>query len=208
MPAVRLVDTEISLYLGLARMALRMHREVPRLEAAGDVDTDDASPSLSPATTLVVRAGADDTLVMFLRGEAPMYVERLRSLTSTDAPDTICSRILLQQDEYGVGEVQHVLVLSTDREGELVESFKLFFPDAIVERLAEHVPVREARSSRAMADVQSSRPRPPAFASRVASVRKAPSSPINFVIRKVHASSAPKLPFTWHVGVMSAFCSS
>lgn len=202
MPAVRLVDTEITLYLGLARMALRMHREVPRLEPAGDADADEAPSSLSPPTTLVVRAGADDTLVMFLRGEAPMYVERLRSLTSTDSPDTICSRILLQQDEYGVGEVQHVLVLSTDREGELVESFKLFFPDAIVERLAEHVP-----SGSEIVESDGGRAIVPASAAGLritgGTRQEGAFEPVNFVISK-YTRRAPRLPFTWHVAAMSA----
>lgn len=202
MPAVRLVDTETTLYLGLARVALRMHREVPELEPAGEAkESKPSGASAAPRTTLVVRAGADDTLVMFLRGEAPMYVERLRSLTSTDAPETICSRILLQQDEYGVGEVHHVFVLSTERERDLVASFKMFFPDACVESLAEHIP-----SGNEIIEHETGRAIVPASA---AGLRLAGGSryehafePVNFVVRRF-TRRAPKLPFTWHVGIMA-----
>jgi hypothetical protein len=201
MPAVRLVDTESTLYLGLARAALRLYREVPQLETAGDAPDSARDTSASPRTTLVIRAGVDDTLVMFLRGDAPMYIERLRSLTSADSPDTICSRILLQQDEYGVGEVHHVLVLSADRERDLVESFKMFFPDALVERLAEHVP-----SGTEIIENDGGRAIVPASAAGLRIVggkrHEGVFEPVNFVVRK-YTRRAPKLPFTWHVAVMA-----
>lgn len=204
LPAVRLVDSEITLYLGLTRAALRLYKELPQLQtdgAEGGAETRSLPAGDAPATSLIVRAGQDDTLVMFLRGEAPMYVERLRSLTSLDAPETICSRILLQQDEYGVGEVHHVFVMSNERERELVDSFKMFFPDASVERLAEHVPsgsaIIESDSGRAVVTAS-------AAGLRVVGGERYQQAfePVNFVVRK-YTRRAPKLPFTWHVAVMA-----
>ena len=209
MPAVRLMDTESNLFLGLARSALKLHQELPEIvaddEEAGDEKSQVTRPSLDPdepRTSLVVRAGVEDTIVMFMRGDAPMYVERLRSLTSLDAPETICSRILLQQDEYGVGEVHHVFVLSQDREGELVESFKMFFPDACVERLTDHVPAPPSGFS---ADISGCTFVPAsAIALRTLSAPRYEGAfePVNLVKRR-YTRRAPKLPFTWHVAVLS-----
>ena len=126
LPSIRLLDTEAALYLGLARAARR----------AGDAE----DPAPDQAHTLVVRAGAEDTLVMFLEGDTLRHYDSLRSLTSHDAPETICSRVLLQQDEHGVSEVQRVLVLSEEREGGLRSSFEMFFPAAHVESLRRSVP--------------------------------------------------------------------
>ncbi|MFW5973556.1 MAG: PilN domain-containing protein, partial [Bacteroidota bacterium] len=155
-----------------------------------------------PATSLIVRAGIEDTLVMFLRGEAPMFIERLRSLTSIDAPETICSRVLLQQDEYGIGEVHHVFVLSADRESALVESFEMFFPDATVERLADHVPM----PSGGFPSSDSNRTLVPASAAgvRLLDVPRYAGAfePVNLVMRR-HTRRAPRLPFTWHVAAMA-----
>ncbi len=204
MPAVRAMDTEASLFLGLARSALKLHRELPEIDASdeGEDAPPPPPPVDEPRTSLIVRAGVEDTLVMFMRGDAPMYVERLRSLTSIDAPETICSRILLQQDEYGVGEVHHVFVLSQDREGDLVESFKMFFPDACVERLTDHVPAPPSGFS---ADISGTSFVPAAaVALRMLSLERYDGTfePVNLILRR-YTRRAPKLPFTWHVAVMS-----
>jgi hypothetical protein len=122
-PSVRLLDAEAPLYLGLARVLLR--------------ETAEAS---APRRTLVVRAGAEDTLVMFLLGERLDHFESMRSLTTFDTPETICSRVLLQQDEYGIEEVNRVLLIAEEREQDLIESFELFFPDARVESLRQVLP--------------------------------------------------------------------
>jgi Tfp pilus assembly protein PilN len=90
--------------------------------------------------TLVVRAGIEDTLVLFMQDDTLRQCEILRSLTAYEAPETICSRVLLLQDEYGIGEVQQVLLLSEEREEDLVESFEMFFPDARVESMRQFVP--------------------------------------------------------------------
>lgn len=204
MPAVRLMDTETSLYLGLARSALKMHRELPEINSSDD---EEAPPKRQPSPneprmSLVVRAGVEDTIVMFLRDDAPMFVERLRSLTSLDAPETICSRILLQQDEYGVGEVHHVFVLSADRERELVGSFKMFFPDACVERLGDHVPAPPAGFSSEGAGTTFV-PASAVGARMLGSNRyEGAFEPVNLILRK-YTRRAPKLPFTWHIAAMT-----
>ncbi len=132
MPTVRLLDTEVPLYLGLARATRNLK---PRKRRDED---DEAGPEAH--NTLIVRAGAEDTLVLFVQDDVLRQSETLRSLTAYEAPETICSRVLLLQDEYGIGEVQHVLLLSEEREDDLVESFEMFFPDARVESLRQYVP--------------------------------------------------------------------
>lgn len=141
MPAVRLLDNEISVYLGLARTAFFL--------ITSDLANQDLSveaegvTSLLPGDrrkTLVVRAGLEDTLVLFMENDRLLHYESLRSITTYDAPETICSRVLLLQDEYGIGDIQHVLLLGEDREEAIVESFRMFFADTRVESLREYVP--------------------------------------------------------------------
>ncbi len=144
MPQIRLLDNEISAYLGLARAAnlLRMNAE---MEEGAEVAFDPLDPE--PRKTLVVRAGVEDTLVMFLEEDTLQHFESLRSITTYDAPETICSRVLLLQDEYGTGEVQQVYLLGEEREETLLESFTLFFPDAYVESLRTYLPFSEGEEA-------------------------------------------------------------
>ncbi len=123
MPTVRLLDAETTVYLGLARMAGRT-----------------AGVGAGGGHVLVVRAGAEDTLVMFVKGEQLRHFDSMRSLTAYDSPETICSRVLLQQDEYGIDDVQDILVLSEGRELDLLDSLRMFFPDARVESLSVFAP--------------------------------------------------------------------
>ncbi|MEM1128765.1 MAG: hypothetical protein AAGI71_19130 [Bacteroidota bacterium] len=116
LPGRRIANSEPTLYMGMARA----------LEATG--------------TTLVVRAGEEDTLVLFMDGQQLSHYEVLRSLTTYDAAETICSRVLLLQDEYSIGEVEHVLVLSGEREEELSQSFEMFFPGAQVASMRSLLP--------------------------------------------------------------------
>lgn len=124
LPSIRLEDTEVPLFVGLSRAALGLMPE----RGPDDVNT------------LVVRAGAEDTLVLFMEGDQLRQSENLRSLTAFEAPETICSRVLLLQDEYGIGDVHQVLLLSEEREDDLIGSFEMFFPDARVESLRAFVP--------------------------------------------------------------------
>lgn len=128
LPSIRLEDSEVAIYLGIARAALKL---APANTYQADVEE---------RNTLVVRAGIEDTLVLFLREETLQQSENLRSLTAYEAPETICSRVLLLQDEYGIGDVHQVLLLSEEREDDLIGSFEMFFPDARVESMRQYVP--------------------------------------------------------------------
>jgi Tfp pilus assembly protein PilN len=132
MPTVRLLDTEVPLYMGLARASRNL---MPKKRGEAEVEA-----PVDLRNTLVVRAGIEDTLVLFMQDDTLRQCEILRSLTAYEAPETICSRVLLLQDEYGIGEVQQVLLLSEEREEDLVESFEMFFPDARVESMRQFVP--------------------------------------------------------------------
>ena len=86
--------------------------------------------------TLVVRVGVQDTLVLFLKGQTLAGVERLRSLTAYDRPETIVSRVLLQQDEKKAGDPDTVFLATTGRAELLHEQFDEFFPSSAVEPLS------------------------------------------------------------------------
>ena len=129
LPPVSFLDVETSLYAGLAR------RDAPYAEAPGESDV--------ATGTLVVRTNSEDTLVVFLQGERIHHVENLRSLTTFDAVETICSRVLLIQDEYGIGEVRNVLLLGEGQGEVLVESFSSFFPKARVSSVETVLPSGE-----------------------------------------------------------------
>ncbi len=87
--------------------------------------------------TAVVRVGAEDTLVLLLAGDKIQHYELMQSVTAFDGPDTICSRVLLQQDVQGVGTVHSVVVVAEEREKELVQGFAAFYPEARVETMRE-----------------------------------------------------------------------
>ncbi len=203
MPAVRLLDSEVSLFLGLARAAYFLtSSEAPAADdnAAGD-DLQFAPRmdlGMGPRKTLVVRAGSEDTLVMFLEDDQLLHYESLRSITTYDAPETICSRVLLLQDEYGVGDVQHVLLLSDDREEAIIESFKMFFSDTRVESLRTYLPkfeeegVESVSSSNAALAV--------AVALRLVDdeLYKGAFQDVNLLPKRLLRRRI-KLPVTWHV---------
>ncbi len=107
----RSVDAEVPVLVGLTRWAF---------------------PVEPHENTAIVRVGGDDTLVMLLQGRTLHHVEHMRNVSTFDGPDTICSRVLLQQDVQGVGTVHNVVVLSDERENELVQGFGAFYPDARV----------------------------------------------------------------------------
>ena len=103
---------------------------------AGVVGLAHASPG---ERTIVVRVGTDDTLVVFMDGPALAGVERLRSLSAYDLPDTVASRVLLQLDARKLGDPDTVYVASSGRAGALLSSFQSFFSEAAVEPLHEAV---------------------------------------------------------------------
>ncbi len=201
MPAVRLMDAEVSLFYGLARAAFFLTASEAAVE---DEDGDDAAefapsfPNMGPRKTLVVRAGAEDTLVMFMEDDKLLHYESLRSITTYDAPETICSRVLLLQDEYGVGDVQHVLLLSDDREEAIVESFKMFFSDTRVESVRSYLPKFE--SDDAESTSTSNAALAVAAALRVVQdeLYQGAFADVNLLPKKLLRRRI-KLPVTWHV---------
>ncbi len=112
----RTLEAEVPLLVGLVRM------------------TSSADPG---ENTAVVRVGAEDTIVLLLTGDGVHHYEQMQSVTAFDGPDTICSRVLLQQDVQGVGTVHNVVVVADEREKELVQGFSAFYPEARVETLRE-----------------------------------------------------------------------
>ncbi|HEX7071334.1 MAG TPA: hypothetical protein VF190_11030, partial [Rhodothermales bacterium] len=177
-------ETEASVLLGLARTVV-----------GSQLDGEAAPANGSSRNTLVVRVGSDDTMVLFLRDSQLVHVDSLRSLTSFDSPETVCSRLLLQQDEQGIDEIHHVLLLGQEKETRLVETFRMFFPDADVRSMRRYLPQppdeKEGRSS----DVA-------AISALGAALRMADSSRQPFfdhvnLIPKRLMRTALRMPFGW-----------
>lgn len=129
-PRTGLVDAETSLYLGLARSVLQL-------------------PPDTPEKTVLVRSGPEDTLVLFIEGNTLRQSEHLPELTSEDSAETICSRVLLLQDEYGMGEVQHLILVAEENESLLADAFKSYFASASLRLLRNHLPNGEVPESSA-----------------------------------------------------------
>ena len=184
LPTVRILDAEVPLYLGLARSVLRT--------------TTTAQSDPLRTHSLIVRAGTEDTLVLFMRAGKLLHYESLRSLTAYESPETICSRVLLQQDEHGINDVQNVFLLSEEREDELIESFEMFFPDSqvsslryVVDELGE-LGLDEANTSALVGAVASA-------------LRLAPTGRFDGVFDEINLMPKRlirqrfKIPITWHV---------
>lgn len=116
----RTLEAEVPLLLGLVRLTL-----------APDPGEN----------TAIVRVGAEDTIVLLLSGGEVHHYENMQSVTAFDGPDTICSRVLLQQDVQGVGTVHNVVIVAEEREKELVQGFAAFYPEARVQTLREGLAV-------------------------------------------------------------------
>ena len=110
-PQAQVLDTEVSLYLGLARHELEL-------------------PPNTSEKTIVVRVGASDTLVLFMEGNTLRQAEHLPELTTEDPAETICSRVLLLQDEYGMGDMDHFLLVAEEEEDVLRDAFRSYFAEA------------------------------------------------------------------------------
>ncbi|MBT8400582.1 MAG: hypothetical protein KJO98_08905 [Rhodothermia bacterium] len=106
-----IVDTEPTVYLSLARRHAKpgVHRNVA-----------------------VIRVGSDDTMVMFIRDGQLAELEKIRSLTSYDPVETVCSRVLLKQDECKFGDFDQVLVVSDDHRDSAERTYQEYFPKAAV----------------------------------------------------------------------------
>ena len=117
LPTHRVLDAELSAYGRLVR------RMVPEDQPE--------------RATAFVRVGSEDTLLLFFKGTELRHFERLRSLSTYDAPETICSRVLLQQDEQRIGDLDHVLLLTEGRHEQLLNRFRTSFGGAAVETVQD-----------------------------------------------------------------------
>lgn len=119
-PSVHLVESEVTLLASLVRR----------------------QPDADHGVVGIVRVSSVDTVVIFLKeGRLDRY-EHIRSLTSYDPVDTVCSRVLLKQDELKIGKIDDLYV-STEHHGEdAIETFRSFFPEgnvhAMQDALAKH----------------------------------------------------------------------
>jgi cell division protein FtsN/Tfp pilus assembly protein PilN len=176
-PRAQVLDTEVSLYLGLARSILQL-------------------PPGTPEKTILVRTGPEDTLVLFIEGNTLRQLEYLPELTAEDASETICSRVLLLQDEYGMGEVQHLMLIAEDAEEVLADAFKSYFAGANLRLVRTHLPNGEKAESAGY------------VAAKGAALRLLDDSsyapffqPVNLLAKRYTASSF-RLPVGWSVPVL------
>lgn len=173
-PQTRLLDTEVSLYLGLARSVLQL-------------------PPDTPEKTIFVRSGTEDTLVLFIEGNTLRQSEHLPELTAEDSAETICSRVLLLQDEYGMGEVQHLMLVAEEEEGVLASAFKSYFSRAELHVLRSHLPGGDETESEAYVAAMGAALRlldDPAYAPYF--------QPVNMLAKR-YVASRFRLPVGWSV---------
>ncbi|ARA94470.1 hypothetical protein AWN76_015775 [Rhodothermaceae bacterium RA] len=111
LPDARLLETEVSLYAALIH---------------------DRVPAEARTRSAVVRVNSRDTLILFFEGRTLRHLERMRAITSFEAPDTICSRVMLQQDEHKIGDLEQLYVAGEGRADELLAHFRAFYPEADV----------------------------------------------------------------------------
>ena len=131
-------DDSVSGTLGLLAESDASHISAARLDAEATLlaSVVGRTRSADDEQTVVVRVGPQDTLVLFLTGNALSGVERLRSLTAYDRPETIVSRVLLQQDERKSGDPDSVFVATSGRDEMLMDAFADSFPSSAVEPLS------------------------------------------------------------------------
>jgi len=182
-PSSRVLGTEVSLYTALTREAL----------APTDLEN-----------TAVVRIGSEDTLILFLSGTGLRHLERLRSLTTYDPPETICSRVLLQQDEQKIGEIHRIQVLADGHSELFVDAFRKFYPNAAVEPLDEVV----ARRHLVLSD-----PQPKLRTTAIPAIgiglnvlqgweKDDPFGAVNLLPKKLRQKPRQKLAYAWHTFLM------
>ncbi|MFT5143016.1 MAG: hypothetical protein ACI80V_002326 [Rhodothermales bacterium] len=179
--SVGVIETEVSLLLGVVR-------QMVAAEDAGQ----------KPPTRLLVRVGSDDTVILLLEGGNLAHVESLRSITSFDSPDTVCSRILLLQDEQGFADPDEILVLGEENEASLLRRLSEFFEDSAVRNIRSVLP-----QSPDDLDEEYSREATLAAAAVVRYLVDAPGKtffePVNLLPRKLFRRGLPIGGLKWQV---------
>lgn len=183
LPPNRIMDSELSAYARLVR------RIVP-----GD------QPQRA---TAFVRVGTEDTLLLFFKGTELSHFERLRSLSTYDSPETICSRVLLQQDEQRIGDLDHILVLTEGRGEQLINRFKTSFGGAAVETVQEALGALGVTPPRGKEDLSAASVGAIAAGLRVARSwdRVDPGFDVQLLPRKIQ-KDRKKLSIAWHTALM------
>jgi len=140
-PNVSALETEVTLLLGAARAALiaeQRYNIVAEVMAEGDEKGKQALGE--EEVSVLLRVGSEDTLIMFLSGNELVHYESLRSITAFDPAETICSRVLLMHDEFGLGDSDRILLFADESEERIQESLARVFPDSHISLLRELVP--------------------------------------------------------------------
>ncbi|MEM1055088.1 MAG: hypothetical protein AAGI52_06145 [Bacteroidota bacterium] len=187
--AFKTIESEVSLLTGLSSLVC---------------------PTDPHENTAVVRVGTEDTLVLLLSGGVLHHMEPMQSVTAYDGPDTICSRVLLQQDVQGVGTVHNVIVLADEREEELVQGFAAFYPDARVASFGALLADMGMTSTGARAEGEAPLPLAPesieaaAAALAGAAGKGSPFADVNLLPKALRKKkSRIDLSFGWHTLVVA-----
>lgn len=177
----QLIDSEVSLYASLARTSV----------AATEQEN-----------TAIVRVGPEDTLVLFFTGTQLRHYERLRSLTSYESPETVSSRVMLQQDEQKLDDLHHILILTEGHLDPLLEAFRKFYPNAAVEPLHSVLLDQNISLPEALTDTVKSRSVPAIGAGLRLLETGAAKEGINLLSTKMLRKRRRRLAVAWHTLVM------
>lgn len=140
-PNVSALETEVSLLLGAARAALIAEQRYNLVAEVVNADSDDDSTALGEEeVSVLLRVGSEDTLIMFMMGSELVHYESLRSITAFDPAETICSRVLLMHDEFGLGDSDRILLFADEAEDRIKESLARVFPESHLSLLRDLIP--------------------------------------------------------------------
>jgi hypothetical protein len=152
--------------------------------------------------TAAIRVGSEETLIVFFHGDQIIHIDHLRSINIYDAPETVCSRVMLQQDEQKIGELDHVLLLANSRSEALRTTFVRYYPDSQVlhfqrllmdEGLTLDEEAQPLRTGKALAT---------AVALSLPKRAKAESKYLNFIPQKLGARKKKRIELGWHTLLM------
>lgn len=140
-PNVSALETEVTLLLGAARATLiaeqRYNLVAEVVAKGGNVDQNALGEE---EVSVLIRVGSEDTLVMFLVGSHLVHYESLRSITAFDPAETICSRVLLMHDEFGLGDSDRIMLFADESEERVRESLARVFPESHISLLRDLMP--------------------------------------------------------------------
>lgn len=140
-PNVSALETEVTLLLGAARAALIAEQRYNIVAEVMNAEGDDDTTALGEEeVSVLLRVGSEDTLIMFMVGSELVHYESLRSITAFDPAETICSRVLLMHDEFGLGDSDRIMLFADDAEERIQESLNRVFPDSHISYLRDLIP--------------------------------------------------------------------